>query len=178
MRTWTMVMLALAVTNAGGHAQATAPQKPGAEQKKLEAFVGTWTYAGEAKDNPYGPAGKVTGTDVYEMLPGGFFLTHHWDEQNPLGSLKGVETWGYDPAKKAYALNYYTSFGEMGSGALTVAADTWRSTSSGIVFDGKRAWSRCTTTFASAGVFTIKCDTSSDGKTWAGDMFQATWTKK
>src|SRR5262245_61241389 len=154
-------------------AQPPAVQKPGADQKKLEAFVGTWTYDGEAKQNPYGPAGKVTGTDVYEMLPGGFFLTHRWDEKNPLGALKGVETWGYDPAKKAYECHYYTRYGEMGSGSITVNGSAWTATSSGITFDGKKAWSRCVTTFAGASTFTSKCAASTDGKTWSGDIFEA-----
>lgn len=159
-------------------AQAPMLQKAGADQKRLEAFVGTWSYEGEAKQNPYGPAGKITGTDVYDMLPGGFFLTHHWDEKNPLGSLKGTETWGYDPAKKAYEYHYYTSFGEMGSGSITVNGSAWTAISSGTTFDGKKAWSRCVMTFAGATTFTSKCAASTDGKTWSGDIFEAKWTKK
>jgi len=178
MRGLLVTLVLCAFAGSVAHAQAPSAQKPGPQQKKLEAFVGTWTYAGEAKQNPYGPAGKITGTDVYEMLPGGFFLTHHWDEQNPIGSLKGIETWGYDSLKKSYAYNYYTSFGEMGSGTIAVTGNAWKFTSSGITFDGKRAWSRCTATFASATSFTVKCDASADGKTWAPDIFEATWTKK
>jgi hypothetical protein len=173
-----MAILTFAVVGTGTSAQTPSAQKPGADQMKLEVFVGTWTYVGEAKQNPYGPAGKITGTDVYEMLPGGFFLTHHWDEKNPIGNVKGVETWGYDSEKKSYAYNYYTSVGEMGSGAITVTGNTWKFTSSGITFDGKRASSRCTTTLAGPTSFTVKCDASPDGKTWATDVFQGTWTKK
>ena len=178
MRKLVMAIVACGMVGTGASAQAPSAQKPGPEQKKFEAFVGTWSYVGEARQNPYGPAGKITGTDVYEMLPGGFFLTHHWDERNPIGNLKGVETWGYDSEKKSYAYNYYTSFGEMGSGAIAITGNTWKFTSSGITFDGKRASSRCTASFASAASFTIKCDASADGKTWATDVFQGTWTKK
>jgi len=159
-------------------AQTPAVQKPGAEQKKLEAFVGTWTYEGESKANPFSPAGKVTGTDIYEMLPGGFFVTHHWDEKNPIGSVKGVETWGYDPSKKAYAYNYYTSVGEMGSGTIAVSGNTWTFSSSGVAFDGKRAWSKCTTTIVSPTSLTVSCDASIDGKTWSPGVFTGKWTKK
>jgi uncharacterized protein DUF1579 len=173
-----MVILACGIVGTGAGAQAQTSQKPGPDQKKLEVFVGTWSYSGEAKQNPYGPAGKITGTDVFEMLPGGFFLTHHWDEKNPIGNLKGVETWGFDSAKKAYAFNYYTSFGEMGSGSIAVTGNTWKNTSTGIAFDGKRAWSRCTFDLTSATTFTVKCDASADGTKWANDVFQGTWTKK
>ena len=178
MRTVLIAILMGGAAVSGVGAQAPSAQKPGAEQKKLETFVGTWTYVGEAKTNPYGPAGKINGTDVYEMLPGGFFLTHHWDETNPIGKLKGVETWGYDADKKGYAYSYYTSFGEMGSGAISIAGNQWTFTSSGTTFDGKRAWSRCTTTVASATSFAVKCDASPDGKTWAADVFRGTWSKK
>src|SRR5436190_2192895 len=109
------MLIATLVCVLAAAASAQGPQKPGAEQKKFEAFVGTWSYTGESKASPYSPAGKVSGTDVYEMLPRGFFITHHWDEANPVGPTKGVETWGYDAEMKAYAYNYYTSLGEMGS---------------------------------------------------------------
>ena len=47
---------------------AASGPKAGPEHKKMEVFVGTWTYVGEAKASPYGPAGKITGTDVYERV--------------------------------------------------------------------------------------------------------------
>jgi hypothetical protein len=40
-------------------AQAPSP-KPGPEQKRLEVFVGNWTFEGEDKPGPGGPGGKVT----------------------------------------------------------------------------------------------------------------------
>ena len=50
--------------------------KPGTEISKLASqLVGTWTYEGASKANPYSPAGKVTGTDVYELGPGGFSVS-------------------------------------------------------------------------------------------------------
>ena len=176
---WITIVAVVSCIGAGSAwAQAPSPQKPGAEQKKLETFVGTWAYAGASKQSPFSPVGKVIGTDVYEMLPGGFFLTHHWTEENPIGSVKGVETWGYDAAKKVYTINYYTSFGEMGSGTITVTGNTWTSSVSGITFDGKQAWSRCVTTVAVATTFAMKCAASADGKTWSADVFEGKWTKK
>src|SRR5215470_8676306 len=41
--------------------QAPHALKPGPEHQKLSAFVGNWTFEGEAKASPMGPAGKVTG---------------------------------------------------------------------------------------------------------------------
>jgi hypothetical protein len=178
MRMMSIVAVALFVGAGTAWAQPRATQKPGPEQKKLEAFVGTWAYEGESKQSPFSPAGKVVGTDVFEMLPGGFFLSHHWDETNPIGSVKGVETWGYDSIKKSYVFNYYTSVGEMGSGPITANGNVWTSNAIAITFDGKQAWSRCVSTFAGAATFTMKCDASADGKTWNTDVFSGKWTKK
>lgn len=159
-------------------AQAPAQMpKPGAEQKKLEAFVGTWTYEGEAKKSAFGPAGKITGTDVYEMLPGGFFIQHRWDEKNPLGTAKGLEVWGYDPIKKTYMYTYFSSLGEMGSGTLTVSGNTWSFSGSGVTYEGKTAHGRGILTLTNPTSFTGKAEASSDGKTWA-PSFEGKWTKK
>jgi hypothetical protein len=152
------------------------PPKPGPEHKKLEAFLGTWTYEGEAKESVVGPAGKISGTDVYEMLPGGFFLQHHWDEKNPLGNVKGTEIWGYDPIRKTYTYNFFSSLGEMGSGTFKIKGDTWTFAGTGVTYDGKRARGRGTVTFAGPTSFNIKGEASSDGKTWT-PSFEGKWTK-
>ena|SRR5437867_1099938 len=158
-------------------AQAPAPApKPGPEQKKFEAFVGTWTYEGEAKKSPFGPAGKISGTDIYEMLPGSFFIQHRWDEKNPLGNAKGLEVWGYDPVKKTYTYNYFSSLGEMGSGRFTINGNTWEFTGSGVTYEGKTAFGRGTLTFNSPMSLTIKGEASADGKTFA-PAFEGKWTK-
>src|SRR5262245_60288603 len=128
MNRWNAGALVICLMFAVAAMLAQAPSqgpKPGPENKKLEQFVGTWTYEGETKKSPFGPAGKITGTDVYEMLPGGFFLQHRWDEKNPLGSVKGLEIWGYDPLKKVYTYNNFTSLGEIGSGTFTFNGNTF-----------------------------------------------------
>lgn len=178
MNRWSTVVAILCLMAAAvvaGQAPAPAP-KPGAEHKKLEAFVGTWTYEGEVKKNPFGPAGKITGTDVYEMLPGGFFMQHRWDEKNPLGNIKGTEIWGYNALKKAYSYNYFSSLGETGSGGITNAGNTWTFQGSGITYDGKTASARGTVTFASPTSLVIKVEASADGKTFA-PAFEGKWTK-
>ena len=169
------VCLCLFVTvTAIGQAPTPLP-KPGPEHKRLESFVGTWTYEGEAKKNAFGPAGKITGTDVFEMLPGGFAVIHRWDEKNPLGSLKGTEIWAYDPIKKTYTMNYFTNLGEVGSGTFTINGNTVTATSSGITYEGKMGYGRGTWTLSPTTI-TVKWDASSDGKTFA-PSFEGRWTK-
>ena len=164
----TAVVLAFAATP-------TAP-KPGPEHKKMEAFVGKWTYTGEAKQSPFGPAGKVSGTDVYAMIADGFFLQHHWEEKNPLGNIKGTEIWGYDPIKKAYTYNYFTSAGEMGSGTIVIEGNKWSFIGSGITYEGKTAYGKFVMTLAAPTTIKVRAEASSDGKTYALG-FEGTWTK-
>jgi len=176
-RSVAIVLILCASITAVLFAQAPAQMpKPGADHKKLEAFVGSWTYEGEAKKNPFGPAGKITGTDVYEMLPGGFFLQHRWDEKNPLGNVKGTEIWGYNPLKKTYTYNYFSSLGEMGSGGITSMGNTWSFQGSGTTYDGKTASARGTLIFASPTSLMVKVEASPDGKTFT-PAFEGKWTK-
>src|SRR5215471_11714558 len=116
-----VVMLASVTTGA----QVTVG-KPGAEITKLASqLIGTWTYEGAAKANPYGPAGKITGTDIYELGPGGFSVSHRWDEQDPFGHVTGLEVFAWDASKKGLVGSYYTSVGEVGNGSITLVADVY-----------------------------------------------------
>jgi hypothetical protein len=131
---------------------------------------------GEAKQSPFGPAGEVSGPDRYEMIAGGFFLQHYWEEKNPLGNVKGTEIWGYDPIKKAYTYNHFTSLGEMGSGSIVIEGNTWRFIGSGITYEGKTAYGRFMMTLAGPSSITVRAEASSVGKTYALG-FEGKWTK-
>jgi hypothetical protein len=157
-------------------AQTTQAPKPGPEHQKLAAFVGNWTFEGEMKPGPMGPGGKVTGTDRVQWLPGGFFLERRFDGKGPAGEMKGVEIMGYDPAKKVYTYTYFDSMGATGSGTMTVSGDTWNATGTTNV-GGKSMHERCALTFAAVGTsLNIKCDGSTDGKSWAS-TFEGKATK-
>jgi hypothetical protein len=172
-----VVVIGISVLFVAVALQAQSPvPKPGPEHKKFEALLGTWMYEGQALKSIFGPAGKVTGTDVYEMLPGGFFLQHHWDENNPLGNVKGLEVWGYDSIKKMYSYNYFNSIGEIGSGTITINGSTWNFAGGGVTYDGKSGKGRCSLTFAGTTAFTVKCEVSTDGNAWAPN-FEGKWTK-
>jgi hypothetical protein len=49
---------------------------PGPETRRLGALVGRWRSEGHVVGEPSVP---IEGTDIYEWLPGGFFLVHHVD---------------------------------------------------------------------------------------------------
>ena len=87
-----------------------------------------------------------------------------------------LEVWGYDPIKKTYTYNYFSSIGEMGSGTMTIGGNTWTFAGSGISYDGKAGRGRCALTLTGPTSFTSKCDASADGNTWA-PSFEDKWTK-
>ncbi len=66
--------------SADNNTQASSqPPKPGPEHKRLDALVGKWKSDGRTIAGGDEPVIKISGTDAYEWLPGGFFLLHHVD---------------------------------------------------------------------------------------------------
>ena len=147
-------------------AQAPTPAKPGPEHKKFDAFIGSWSYEGDAKKTVFGPAGKIAGTETYELLPGGFYVLHRYDEKGPLGPNKGTEVFAYDPVKKVYTNNYFNSTGEFGSGTCTLSGNTWSWSGSAVTVDGKTAYWKWSATFVNPTTYNIKAEASADGKTY------------
>jgi hypothetical protein len=39
---------------------------PDSTLKRLNVFVGKWNTEGQIQESPFGPAGKLIGTDTYE----------------------------------------------------------------------------------------------------------------
>jgi hypothetical protein len=139
--------------------------KPGPEHKRLDAFGGKWNTEGQAQPSPYGPAGKVTGVDTFEWLPGGFFMPHHWDVRQGATEIKGMEVIGYDARDKIYTSRFFDNFGNSGLFKASVQGNTWTWTGDSEV-GGKPLKERCTVTVVSPDVFTNKCEYSTDGTKW------------
>ncbi len=150
---------------------------PGAEHKRLEPFVGKWSIEGVAQASPYGPAGKLTSVDTFEWMPGGFFMTHHWDSRQGGVEIKGMEVIGYDSHSKGYTSRFFDNLGNTGSFKATSQGQTWIWTGDTEVA-GKPLKERCTTTMGNAATFTTKCEYSTDGAKWLSNFdLKATRTK-
>lgn len=143
-------------------AQAT---KPGPELKRLDAFVGTWNVEGQAQASPYGPAAKVVSVDRFEWMPGGFFMTHHWDARQGTVEIKGMEVIGYDGRTKGYTSRFFDNAGNTGSLRGTLQGNGWRWAGDSDV-GGKPIKERCTVIVVSPDSFTNKCEYSTDGIKW------------
>ena len=115
----------LFLSNAAG-AEPEAP-KPAPEMQKYKAFLGEWTYDGEAKATPIGKAGKMSGKSSNRLILGGFVMESRWrDEVNPdVGVLDGMDLHSYDAKNKTYVVHYYDSMGGISSGTETVNGHTW-----------------------------------------------------
>ena len=63
----------------------------GRHHERLWGIVGDWATSGHVVGDPPVP---VSGTDVYEVLPGGYFLVHHVDVTVGSQAVRAIEIVG------------------------------------------------------------------------------------
>jgi hypothetical protein len=90
----------------------TPPLKPGPEHKRMERMLGQWSYQGEAKASPLGPAGKITGSETCEWFQGGFGVVCRTKGTGPKGPMTSMSVMSYDAARKAYTYYAISSLGD------------------------------------------------------------------
>src|SRR5919107_1602678 len=92
-------------------AQTEVP-KPGPEHKRMERMLGNWSYQGEAKPSPLGPAGKITGAETCEWFQGNFGIVCRTKGTGPKGPMTAMSVMSYDPTQKAYTYYSISSQGD------------------------------------------------------------------
>jgi len=161
-------------------AQAAQAPKPGPEHKKLGAFLGSWSVDGEIKPtNRYGmPAGKINVVERYQWMPGEFFLQMDREGKMAGADIKHMLMFGYDAGAKKHTIAWFglTDGGGSMFGTGTNNGNTWMWSDNGHTAEGKPFQERCTITLVPNTSYTVKCDTSADGKTWL-PAFEAKATK-
>ena len=166
----TLVEVLVVVCSILVQAQTAQAPKPGPDHKKLGVFLGSWSLDGEFKPgNGYGfPAGTVSVVERFQWMPGEFFLQMNRDGKGPGGEIRHMIIFGYDSVAKKHTGTWYDLTGG-GSISATFAntGNTWLWSGSGHTPDGKPYQERCITTVVPNTSYTLKCDTSSDGKTWS-----------
>jgi hypothetical protein len=132
------------------------------EHEPLEIFIGKWMTAGETVATEDAPAVKILASDVYEWMPGGFFILHTAYGRIGDQDVGGTEIIGYDAEAEVYRTHFFNSQGGLINETLTL--------------DGKRAmWQgenvRATSLFSDDGTIQ-KCrhERSDDGETWMPAM--------
>jgi Protein of unknown function (DUF1579) len=118
--------------------------------------------AGETVATEDVPAVKILASDVYEWMPGGFFILHTAYGRIGDQDVGGTEIIGYDAAAKIFRTHFFDSQGGLITETLTL--------------DGRRAmWQgenvRATSLFSDDGK-TQDClhERSDDGETWMPAM--------
>ena len=175
MRRLAVSALSLLFVTVAAQAVAQAPQ-PSADVKKLEAWVGTWRYEGDAKATPLGPASKFSGTQTGRMVGNGYALEWKGEEKGVFGNVQWGEIDVYDAASKSYPYLGYQNDGTTWAGSNIVTGRSWKATGT-ITSKGVSYKARTDGSLSADGkIWTWKTEVSTDGKTWV-PWTQGTMTK-
>ncbi len=101
------------------------PTQRQTELERLNIFIGKWINEGYVVETADTPSTKITTSDVYEWLPGKFFVLH--TAYGRIGNMDvgGMEVLGYDPAIRKYFSRFYDSSGNIHEATLTADSDNW-----------------------------------------------------
>lgn len=96
-------------------------------QELLRIFVGRWQIEGQnTLAAPTAKGSAVHGEDIYEMMPGGFFLRGEWRHGFDGGEHVGTSITGFHPDKGCYCAHHYDNLGFTREFVLTVRDRVWR----------------------------------------------------
>ncbi len=95
------------------------------ELDRLDIFIGKWINEGYTVATPEAPSVKITTSDVYEWMPGKFFVLHMAYGRIGIMDVGGVEILGYDPATGQYTTRFFDSRGNITESSLSVDGDSW-----------------------------------------------------
>ncbi len=149
--------------------QAQEQPKPGPEHRKMEMYVGKWTYQGSGDATPFGPAGKFKGKATNRLVLGGFFLESRDEDTGDSGYIfQSIGFRGYDPVNRTYFGIGFENDGRETSATATLNGNTW--TSVGVRKDAKGISykTRNVETYLPDGKTStwVAEYSSDDGKTW------------
>lgn len=169
LRFTSMVLVALLFAVALPAVAQMEMPKPAPELKKLDYFVGTWATEGDIKPSSMGAGGKWTGSEHYEWMEGGYFLTGKEEYAGPEGKAQGPAFLGYDTNDKMFTYDAFNSMGEAGHAKGNVNGDTWTYTSDEKM-GGQSFKGRYTMKILSPTSYNMKYEMSKDGTNWTTVM--------
>lgn len=148
----------------------TGSQGPvrGPQHERLNVWVGRWINQGQMVLADGAPGMTITTSDVYEWLPGGFFIMHTAYGRIGDFGVGGAEIIGYDEASGGYQSHFYDSQGNVTAHRLNVRGDVW-------TYQGETT--RSTVKFSDGNrIQTVLHERTDDGKNYAASM-KVTLTK-
>src|SRR5262245_39323274 len=98
---------------------------PSDGHRRLAVFIGKWINEGELLATDDAPAARILTSDVYEWIPGKFFVLH--TAYGRIGDLDvgGTEIIGYDETRDTYNTYFFDSAGNVTTEQLTVSDCVW-----------------------------------------------------
>ena len=81
------------------------------EHIKLGIFVGEWETSGSVFATETSQAVAISGTDVYEWLPGGFFLLHRVKATMGNVGTESTEIIGWNAKEQLFLVRSFDAFG-------------------------------------------------------------------
>jgi Protein of unknown function (DUF1579) len=85
---------------------------PDPELKRLEPLVGEWRSEEQTLDSVFGPGVRVTSTEEFSWLDGGYFLVSTYEtifgDEPP---QKGINYWTYDSDAKRFRIIFFSNNG-------------------------------------------------------------------
>jgi hypothetical protein len=91
----------------------------------MGTLVGKWMTVGATIPTDDAPPVEIAASDIYEWVPGGFFLLHVAYGRIADQDVGGIEIIGYDPATKMHRTHFFDSQGNVTSQDLTYREGTW-----------------------------------------------------
>ena len=138
------------------------PVEPGPEHRLLGIFIGKWINEGQTIASGDIPAVKILTSDVYEWMPGRFFVLHTAYGRIGNADVGGTEILSYDASSKTYRSLFFDSQGNINTDVLSVSGNTW-------TWQGKTH--RATAVFSSDGkTQTVHHERSGDDGNWVPAM--------
>jgi hypothetical protein len=122
--------VALAITVFATTALAQVPRRPGAEQARLQTFVGTWTVEAEEEGFAY------TLRETCEWFTGGFHVVCRSEGTGAASAMRAQAIIGYDTREKTYTRYSHNSLGNGIFMKGSVSGQVWTWTGD-ISVDGK-----------------------------------------
>jgi hypothetical protein len=95
------------------------------EHERLEIFIGRWINEGYTLDSGARQDRRILTSDVYEWMPGRFFVLHTAYGRIGDQDVGATELLGYDPMAREYWTLLFDSSGDVHRGALSAAGRAW-----------------------------------------------------
>ena len=91
---------------------ASAPPPPSPELKRLEPLLGKWKAEDQTRDSMLGPGVRVSSTETFSWLDGGYFLVQTYETvfgDEP--AQRGVNYWGYNTDAERFRIIFFSNNG-------------------------------------------------------------------